>query len=264
MRHVKLFIVTLAFTIMTVISAFAACETGSSAGMDLYPASASPLATPMWCRILSSECSMLDEEERQLIDRSIKAKRGAVISGSDKDAGRIICKALTELQISSPNDPELRVWYTGNIESPDAWRIMKAASDACEERAIGDIIAAFPSFEAPDKRTRMQDICRAVRQKIRFNYDATYWSMSESLQNGYGVCAQQATCAYVLANWYGIPCRLVYGTRNNRATYHCWVEVEIDGQKIPFDPCMFENGEFPDGLRFTEIDSITEDMFLWD
>lgn len=228
-------------------------DTGSAAS---FPESVSEDITPMWHAILHTEGQMLSDAEKRTLDMAISMKRGAALDRNTADAGKILCHAVTELQIKKPNDADMRL----SRAAGNTFRIERAVSDIEEEKAIKEIISAFPVFSAPDPRTRMQDICRSVRRKLRFDYEATWSSVPASLKSGTGVCAQQAVCAYVLANWYGIPCRRVYGTRNGGITYHTWVEAEIDGQRIPFDPCMFADGEFPEGVRFTEIDDLTYDI----
>jgi transglutaminase-like putative cysteine protease len=124
----------------------------------------------------------------------------------------------------SPADPRLRGASLLTVASPHVRQL--AAT-----KAGGDPLAAA------------ERVCRLVPELVRYTPGATTvrTTAAQALEQGRGVCQDQAHVMLAVCRAAGIPCRYVSGHMVGQGGTHAWVEVVVDdapGRRVvAFDPC---------------------------
>ena len=123
-----------------------------------------------------------------------------------------------------PTDPRLLEPSLLTVASPQVQQLARG-------EAGGDPLAAA------------ERVCSLVPELVRYTPGATSvrTTAAQALEQGQGVCQDQAHVMLAVCRAAGIPCRYVSGHMLGQGGTHAWVEVVAQGSAGPFvvafDPC---------------------------
>ena len=106
-------------------------------------------------------------------------------------------------------------------------------------------IATDLTKNAQSRAERIRTIQRYVADNFYYDYVKAYTikrgyrcDPDEILETGSSICTDYATVMTGMLRSIGIPSRMVWGYVNGQ--YHAWVEAELNGYWVRYDPTMFD------------------------
>ncbi len=96
------------------------------------------------------------------------------------------------------------------------------------------ILERFPPAEDPDPRQTIDEVCRQIRDTIRYDKAASGLTVKEALDAGKGVCWHYVKIADVVLEQAGIPTEIIHGSA--RGIPHMWLKCRTGDQEILADP----------------------------